>query len=88
MIILGDMHPSPYISGFIFDDVVGKTGILRFRLYIGQRNGCLSFTYLFASTTISQYLEISLTISFVKSFSFIFKISQMESAVMMILQST
>ena len=37
MIILGDMHPSFYISGFIFDDVVGKTGILRFRLYIATQ---------------------------------------------------
>lgn len=37
MIILGDMHPSSYISGFIFDDVVGKTGILRFRLYIATQ---------------------------------------------------
>lgn len=87
MIILGDMHPSSYISGFIFDDVVGKQVFCDSGCTL-QRNGCLSFIYLFASTTISQYLEISLTISFVKSFSFIFKISQMESAVMMILQST
>ena len=45
VIILGDMHPSFYISGFIFDDVVGKTGILRFRLYIATQ--WLPFLHLF-----------------------------------------